>query len=130
MDPRVAANEKAERGHGVPSQHETVERVHAVVGLGRGVSGLPQKLHVEVDHGEHERVDLVAIPGVVHERGVDTLERTARHEKHLAIPALLGGAADEAHAAADAIERVAKCQEGADRGGSHEVVTAAMADPR
>ena len=92
--------------------------------------GLAQKLHVEVDHREHQRVDLVPIPGVVHERSFYTLERTAGHEKDLAVPALLGGAADDADATADAIERVAKREESADRRGSHEVVAAAMADAR
>src|SRR6184192_1323378 len=130
VDPRVAANEQTKRGHRVPAEHETIERVHTVVRLGGGVRGLPQKLHVEVDHREHQRVDLVPIPGVVHERSFYTLERTAGHEKYLAVPALLGGAADDADATADAIKRVAKREESADRRGSHEVVAAAMADAR
>ena len=92
--------------------------------------GLTQKLHVEVDHREHERVDLVSVAGVIHERRVHAFERTAVHEVDLAVPALLGGATNDAYAAADTIERVAKREECADRRRSHEVVTAAMPDPR
>ena len=130
MDPRIAANEKTERRHGIPTEHKAVERVHAVLRLGGGMRGLTQKLHVEVDHREHERVDLVSVAGVIHERRVHAFERTAVHEVDLAVPALLGGATNDAHAAADTIERVAKSEECADRRRSHEIVTAAMPDPR
>src|SRR5207247_5853350 len=31
VDPRIAANEKTERRHGIPTEHKAVERVHAVL---------------------------------------------------------------------------------------------------
>ena len=97
--------------------------------LGGRVRGFAQEFHIEVDHGKHERVDLVAVAGVIHKCGVDALECAALHEVDLAIAALLRGATDESHAAADAIERVTDGEEGSDRGRSHQVVPAAMSDP-
>ena len=130
MDPRVAPDQEAQRGHRGPSEHESVECVDAIVRLRRGVSGLSEKLDVEVDHREHERVDLVPVAGVVHERGVDALECATLHELDLAIAALLGGAADDADPTAHAVEHVAEREERADRRRPHEVVAAPVADPR
>ena len=130
VDTRVAADQEAERRHRVPAQHETVQRVHTVLRLGGRVRRLPQELDVESDHREHERVDLIPVAGVVHEGGVHPLERSAFQESDLAIAALLRGAADHADAPTHSIKRVAEREEGSDRRRSHEVVPAAVTDPR
>src|SRR5205807_792472 len=107
-----ATDKEPERRHRVPTEHQPVERVHAIVRLGGGVRGFAQEFHIEVDHGKHERVDLVAVAGVIHKCGVDALECAALHEVDLATATLLRGATDESHAAADAIERVTDGEEG------------------
>ena len=128
VDPRVTPDREPERRQRVPPEEETVQRVHTLVRLGRRVGGLSRELDVEVHHRQHQRVDLVAVAWVIHERGRDVPKDSRLDEVGLAVAPLLGGTAEQTHASANPVERLAEREERADRRRPHEVVAARVSD--
>jgi hypothetical protein len=128
VEARIAPHGESQRRQRCPTEEYGVERVAALVRLGRGVRRLAGELDVEGDHREHERVDLVAIAGVVHERGVDVREDPRLDERDLAVAALLRGAADDPDASAQLRPDVAQREKGACCRRPHEVVPARVTD--
>ena len=86
--------QQPDRGHAL---HHPVERVHAALGVGRGVGRAAVEDEVVLGVAEEQAMGAPHVGGVGHHGRADPVEHAAFHESPLADAGLLGGAAHHEH---------------------------------